>query len=591
MNLNLSNIRNFCIIAHIDHGKSTLADRFLELTNTIEKKNMHDQYLDTMGLEQERGITIKLQPVLMTYNFNNVSYNLNLIDTPGHTDFSYEVSRALSAVEGAILIVDAVKGVQAQTVFNFKKAKKQGLYIIPAVNKIDMPGADIIKVKEQIKKLTNSDYEILEISAKTGFGVKKLLERVIELVPQPKILLREQTTEQKSLIFDSSYDSFKGIIAYARIFSGIIKQGQKLILASNNRVFEVKEVGIFSPDLKPIKELKNGEIGYIATGIKEADVVKIGDSIISEGSVALLGFKEPNPNVFASFYPEEAGGFDLLKISLQKLKLSDPALSWENTESPMLGRGFRVGFLGKLHLEIVGERLKRELDSNVILGSPMVAYKVNGSIITSPNNFPDNTKGYEIQEPWVKISIFATQKYLGDVMKLFENIDNKYIDLEYLDYDSILLKYEIPLSVIITENFFDRLKSATSGFASADYEFIEYRKSNAQKLSLLVAGDLVDAFSTIVKADKAYKIGKIKVEKLKKILPMQQFTVSIQAISQGNIIARADVSARRKDVTAPLYGGDVTRKNKLLEKQKKGKKRLKLFGKVKIPKEVFSKMI
>ncbi|KKP29429.1 MAG: GTP-binding protein LepA [Parcubacteria group bacterium GW2011_GWA2_31_28] len=555
MNLNLSNIRNFCIIAHIDHGKSTLADRFLELTNTIEKKNMHDQYLDTMGLEQERGITIKLQPVLMTYNFNNVSYNLNLIDTPGHTDFSYEVSRALSAVEGAILIVDAVKGVQAQTVFNFKKAKKQGLYIIPAVNKIDMPGADIIKVKEQIKKLTNSDYEILEISAKTGFGVKKLLERVIELVPQPKILLREQTTEQKSLIFDSSYDSFKGIIAYARIFSGIIKQGQKLILASNNRVFEVKEVGIFSPDLKPIKELKNGEIGYIATGIKEADVVKIGDSIISEGSVALLGFKEPNPNVFASFYPEEAGGFDLLKISLQKLKLSDPALSWENTESPMLGRGFRVGFLGKLHLEIVGERLKRELDSNVILGSPMVAYKVNGSIITSPNNFPDNT------------------------------------DLEYLDYDSILLKYEIPLSVIITENFFDRLKSATSGFASADYEFIEYRKSNAQKLSLLVAGDLVDAFSTIVKADKAYKIGKIKVEKLKKILPMQQFTVSIQAISQGNIIARADVSARRKDVTAPLYGGDVTRKNKLLEKQKKGKKRLKLFGKVKIPKEVFSKMI
>ena len=587
----MGNIRNFCIIAHIDHGKSTLADRFLELTNTIEKKNMHDQYLDTMGLEQERGITIKLQPVLMTYNFNNATYNLNLIDTPGHTDFSYEVSRALSAVEGAILLVDAVKGVQAQTVFNFKKAKEQRLYIIPAVNKIDMPGANIIKVKEQIKKLTDNNNEILEISAKTGFGVKKLLEQVIELVPQPKILFREHATEQKSLIFDSSYDSFKGIIAYVRIFSGTIKQGQKLILASNNRVFEVKEVGIFSPNLKPIKELKNGDIGYIATGIKEADVVKIGDSIISEGSIALLGFKEPNPNVFASFYPEESGGFDLLKISLQKLKLSDPALSWENTESPMLGRGFRVGFLGKLHLEIVDERLKRELNSNVILGSPMVAYKVNNSIITSPNNFPDNTKGYEIQEPWVKINIFVPQKYLGDVIKLFENIDNKYINLEYLDHDSVLLKYEIPLSAIITENLFDRLKSATSGFASADYEFIEYRKSNAQKLSILVAGDLVDAFFIIVKADKAYNIGKIKVEKLKKILPMQQFTVSIQAISQGNIIARADVSARRKDVTAPLYGGDVTRKNKLLEKQKKGKKRLKRFGKVKIPKEVFSKMI
>ncbi len=584
----MSNIRNFCIIAHIDHGKSTLADRFLELTNTIEKKNMHDQYLDTMGLEQERGITIKLQPVKMHYKLENINYELNLIDTPGHTDFSYEVSRALSAVEGAILLVDAVKGVQAQTVFNFKKAFEQGLYIISAVNKIDMPGADVLKVKEQIKKLTGSNEEILEISAKTGLGVQELLEQAIKKVPSPKITDKQNVT---ALIFDSSYDSFKGVLSYARIFSGAIKQGQKLKLASKNIVFEVKEVGIFSPDLKKIKELKTGEIGYIATGIKEADVIKIGDSIISEGSIPLPGFKEPNPNVFASFYPEEAGGFDLLKTSLQKLKLSDPALSWENTESPMLGRGFRVGFLGKLHLEIVDERLRRESDSNVILGSPMVAYKVDNKIVTSPNDFPDYTKERAIEEPWVKINTFVPQKYLGDAMKLFEKVENKYIDLEYLDQDNVELKYEIPLSAIITENFFDSLKSITSGFASADYEFIEYRKSSAQKLSILVAGDLVDAFSTIVKADKAYNIGKSKVEKLKKILPMQQFTVSIQAVTQGNIIARADISARRKDVTAPLYGGDVTRKNKLLEKQKKGKKRLKQFGKVKIPKEVFSKMI
>lgn len=590
------NVRNFAIISHIDHGKSTLADRFLELTGTVSKEKLIPQYLDRLSLERERGITIKMQPVKMHYQLLTTHYQLNLIDTPGHADFSYEVSRALKAVEGAILLVDAVKGVQAQTVFNFRKACQEGLVIIPVINKVDLREANVERAQKQMVDLFASfnlplaSADILKISAKTGLGVKELLEKVIERVPPPETK-RNNTAEFQALIFDSLYDSFKGVLAYTRVFRGKMIAGQMLELASKNTMFQVKEVGVFTPDFTPVKILEEGEIGYLATGIKEAGIVKIGDTIKNGATGALEGFFQPRPNVFASFYPLEEGEFDNLKASLEKLQLNDPAISFERTESPLLGRGFRVGFLGKLHMEIVAGRLDEELETEIIIGTPSVAYEIDGKTITSPLQYPEHKKDHTILEPWVSVEIFSPSLYLGHIMKLLEDAAGIFKDTVYLDGENVKVVSEMPLAYIVTQDFYDKLKSVSKGFASAEYEPIGMRKSEKVRLDMIVAGDVVDAFSKIVPQDRAYEEGRRLAKLLKEIIPRAQFVIGIQARVEGRVIAREDIPALKKAVTEPLYGGDFTRKKKLLVKQREGKKRMRQFGRVEIPKEVFLKVI
>jgi len=594
----MENIRNFCIISHIDHGKSTLADRFLELTDTIPKEKMRPQYLDMMDIERERGITIKMRPVRMEYQ----GYILNLIDTPGHVDFSYEVSRSLAAVEGAILLVDATKGIQAQTLANLELAKRQNLVIIPAINKIDSPQAKIGETKTDLAKLLNiPENEIFEISAKYGTNVEQLLDAVIKKISSPKGVLEKPL---RALIFDSEYDSFKGVVSYVRVIDGEISPGDKIYLIQTKIESEAKEVGYFRPELKVAKELKAGEIGYIATGIKEPGKVRVGETItklkikneklkINEVE-PLSDYETPKPMVFASIYPENPDDFDALKEAMSKLKLNDASLSFESEMREFLGRGFRCGFLGTLHAEIVSERLRREFGLDLVISNPSVVYKIINQkekeiFIYSPSDWPPSAEIKEAREPLVKIEIMTPTSYLGEVSDLLKSSEGNLIETKYFTSDKLLLIYEVPLRKIII-GFYDDLKSRTQGFASMNYKILGYRPGDLVQLEILIAGKREEAFSKIVPKASAFKEGKRIVEKLKEVLPSQLFSVSLQAAVSGKIIARETMKAKGRDVTAPLYGGDYTRKRKLLEKQKKGKKELKEKGRIRIPPRVFLEM-
>lgn len=589
------NIRNFCIIAHIDHGKSTLADRILELTSTIEKRKMREQFLDQMDLERERGITIKMQPVRMNYNYGGKDYILNLIDTPGHVDFTYEVSRALAAVEGAILLVDATQGIQAQTLANLYLAKKENLKIIGVINKIDLINdtEKLESLKQEIAKLTEQkSEEILTVSAKTGLNVEKILERIIEEVSAPEINISKPF---KALIFDSHFDAYKGVIAYVKVVDGgISKQKTATALATKAKI-QVLENGIFKPELAPAENLSSGEIGYIATGLKDSSLIKVGDTLATRADIKPLpGYNEPKPMIWASFYPESADDFDLLKDALPKLKLNDASLHFEPETQEALGRGFRLGFLGMLHLDITVERLKREHKLIVVVTMPTVSYRIiykKGTIeeIFTPVSWPDLSHVEAIEEPWVHLEILVPVRFLGNVMRLINNYRGIYQKTDYLGINHLILNFDIPLSDILVD-FHDRLKSASEGYASINYQLIGFRPYDLVKLQILIAGEPVEAFSKIVPKELAYREGGAIVKKLKDIVPKQNFAVALQAAIGGKVIARETIPAMRKDVTGYLYGGDITRKMKLLEKQKKGKKKRAAFGRVELDSDVYLKM-
>jgi len=589
------NIRNFVIIAHIDHGKSTLADRFLEITGTVSQRKMREQFLDQMDLERERGITIKMQPVRMNFKYNSEDYILNLIDTPGHVDFTYEVSRALAAVEGAILLVDATQGIQAQTIANLYLAKKENLKIIGVINKLDLVDdpEKIEMLKQEIAKLTDQKpEEILAVSAKTGLNAEKILEKVIEKFPEPKINIEKPF---QALVFDSHFDAYKGVLAYIRVVEGEISK-QKLInaLATKSKI-QILETGVFKPELTTVEKLSSGEIGYIATGLKNPTLVRVGDTLATNPNAEPLpGYTEPKSMVWASFYPEAADDFDLLKDALSKLKLNDAALHYEPETQEALGRGFRLGFLGMLHLDITAERLKREYNRQVIITTPTVSYRIKNRRkeileIFTPADWPDSSQIESIEEPWIRLGILMPTRYLGGVMNLVGNYRGVYRQTDYLGMDHLILNFDIPLSDILVD-FHDRLKSASEGYASMNYEFLGYKPGSLVKLQVLIAGESVEAFSKIVSKEKAYNEGNALVKKLKDIVPKQYFPVALQAAIGGKVIARETIPAMRKDVTGYLYGGDVTRKNKLLEKQKKGKKRRATFNRVQLDSEVYLKM-
>lgn len=586
-------IRNFCIIAHIDHGKSTLADRFLELTGTVDKRKMHAQLLDQMELEQERGITIKLTPVRMNYK----GYVLNLIDTPGHVDFTYEVSRSLAAVEGAILLVDATQGVQAQTIGNLYLAIEQDLKIIPVLNKIDLPNADVEKTTAEIIHLLGcKEEEILHVSAKTGEGVEKLLDEVIERIPKPE---DNSNKPLRGLIFDSFYDDYRGVVASVRIVDGTLNKNEKIKLMRTKAQAESLEIGHFAPNLISDQTLGNGQIGYVVTGLKNLEEVRVGDTVTHEqnqAESALPGYKEVKPMVFAGIFPKEGDDYSALRDAVDRLKLSDSSLFYEPEHSQALGFGFRCGFLGMLHLDIFQERLKREFGLHIIVTVPSVAYKIlktnNEELIAkSSQDLPDPTYIQQVEEPWMSVGIITPQDFIGNVMTLIAERKGRYLNTEYLSAGSqqrAMLHYEMPLASLITD-FYDKLKTVTSGYASLNYEFKDYEKTDVIKLDILVADEKVESLSTLVWRDEAFKVGKQIVNSLKESLPRQQFVVKIQAAIGGKIIAADRLSAMRKDVTAKLYGGDVTRKNKLLDKQKKGKKKMLALGKgkVDIPTEAY----
>ncbi|HPD07699.1 translation elongation factor 4 [Patescibacteria group bacterium] len=592
----MKNIRNFCIIAHIDHGKSTLADRLLELTGTIEPRKMTNQILDRLDLERERGITIKLTPVRLKYR----GYELNLIDTPGHVDFSYEVSRSLAAVEGAILLVDATQGIQAQTLANLYLAIEQNLAIIPVVNKIDLPAADIAKTKGEIVKLLGcAPEEIICVSAKTGEGVPKILERIIEVVPAP---IGDEDKPLRALIFDSNYDEYRGVVAHIRVVDGIIRRGERIKLVATGAVSEALEVGFFDPNYHKSQELRAGEIGYVVTNFHEVSECRVGDTLTLEKEaqkiIPLKGYIEVKPMVFAGVFPKEGDAFENLREAMGRLKLNDAALVYEPEQSQALGYGFRCGFLGLLHLEIFQERLRREFNLDLIVTVPSVAYKLyrrNGSepeIIRSPQQLPNGAEIDYLEEPWVRLDIITPKEYLGAVMKLAQEKRGIYRNTEYLDATRVILHYEMPLSMILTD-FYDKLKSLTSGYGSINYEMLDYRRAEVVRLDIMVADHLVEPLATIVYRDEAFKRGKEIVTTLKETLPREMFVIKLQAVIGGQIIAAERISALRKDVTAKLYGGDVTRKRKLLEKQRQGKKKMMALGRgqVDIPSEVFVKLL
>lgn len=595
------NIRNFVIVAHVDHGKSTLADRFLELTKTVEKRKMHEQYLDQMDLERERGITIKLQPVRMSYELDGQKYILNLIDTPGHVDFSYEVSRSLAAVEGAILLVDASKGIQAQTLANLHLAQEQGLKIIPVLNKIDLPNARTEQVKEELAYLLAVESEeILEVSAKNGTNVEKVLERVVKAVPPPK-LITSDVGKLKALIFDSTFDAYKGVIAYVRVFEGSIRKGEKIMAFAAGARADVLEAGYFSPNLISSGDgMSSGEIGYVATGLKNPGQIRVGDTITNyplpnSNFKSLPGYKEPRPMVFASFFPEKSEDYDILKDALGKLKLTDASLVYEPESSIGLGRGFRLGFLGMLHVEIISERLKREFSLLLIISSPSVEYAVkmqNGEElkIRSASMLPDFSGIASIAEPIVYIEVLTPAVYMGNVMELISTVRNVYKGTDYLGKETVLLRYEMPLSEVITD-FYDKLKSVSSGYASMSYEPKDLQAGDLVRLDILIAHDLVEPFSRIVPRQSAYQEGRAMVTKLKEVVPPQMFEVSIQAAIGGKVIAAESIRAKRKDVTQHMYGGDITRRMKLWKKQKRGKARMKETGRVNLSQDVFLKML
>src|SRR3989339_87447 len=576
----MNNIRNFCIIAHIDHGKSTLADRMLEITHTVDKRKMKAQILDSMELERERGITIKLQPVTMDHN----GYQLNLIDTPGHVDFSYEVSRSLAAVEGAVLLVDATQGIQAQTLANLYLAIEQNLEIIPVVNKIDLPAADVKGTKESLAKLLGcAPEEIIEASGKTGQGVEAILQAVIERVPAPVETHGNASLQNKplrALIFDSIFDEYRGVVAYVCIVDGQPKKGEKIKMVTTKYESDAIDVGVFKPDYRSTGELKTGQIGYIVTGLKSVEECKVGDTVTlhKEQVEALSGYKEVKPMVFAGVFAKEGNEYEELREAIGKLKLTDAALQYEPEHSQALGFGFRCGFLGLLHLEIMQERLRREFNLALVVTTPSVAYhllKTDGTdmIVRSALDLPDPSQIAELKEPWVTLDVISPKEYLGGIMSLVTEKRGDYVNTEYLDDTRVVLHYQMPMSTILTD-FYDKIKSATSGYASINYEFLDYRPAEVLRLDILVAEEPVESLATIVYKDEAFRRGKEIVNALKETLPRQQFVLKIQAAIGGKVIAAERVSALRKDVTAKLYGGDVSRKRKLLEKQKKGKKKM-----------------
>ena len=587
-------IRNFSIIAHIDHGKSTLADRLIEMTGVLSKREMESQVLDNMDIERERGITIKSQAVRMLYKAKDgKEYEFNLIDTPGHVDFNYEVSRSLAACDGAILVVDSSQGVEAQTLANVYLALDNNLEILPVLNKIDLPSARPQEIKDEIEDIIGIPAQDAPcISAKTGLNVDEVLERIVTDIPAPT---GDENADLKCLIFDSIYDNYKGALAYVRVKDGTVKVGDEILLMASNKVFTVTEVGYFEPgSYVPTEKLEAGEVGYIAASIKTLSDIRVGDTITLKEKPAaepLPGYKKVNPMVYCGLYPMDGSEYENLKIALEKLKLNDAALEYEQETSAALGFGFRCGFLGLLHLEIIQERLDREFDLALITTSPSVIYKVHktdGQVLElyNPSDLPVPNEISYIEEPFVSAEIITPKEFVGGIMEICQNRRGVYIDMKYLDANRVTLVYELPLNEIIYD-FFDSLKSKTKGYASFDYEFKEYRRSDLVKLDILVNGENVDALSFIVHRDSSYEKGKKMVEKLKTVIPRQLFIIPIQAAIGGKIIARETISAMRKDVLAKCYGGDITRKKKLLEKQKRGKKKMRQIGNVDIPQEAF----
>jgi GTP-binding protein LepA len=591
--LNTSRIRNFSIIAHIDHGKSTLADRLLEQTETVSRRDMKAQLLDSMDLEREKGITIKARAVRMSYTaLDGVTYQLNLIDTPGHVDFSYEVSRSLAACEGALLVVDAAQGIEAQTMANVYLALEQDLSIVAVVNKIDLPNADPQKVAQEVGQFIGLlDDEIVHASAKTGIGIKEILEAVVCHMPPPRGDIDAPT---RALIFDSHYDAFKGVIAYVKIIDGRIGTDDRIRLMANGKEAELLEVGFFDPDLHPVRALETGEVGYLATGLKVVQDVQVGDTVTiaaRPASEALPGYRPAKPMVFAGIYPVESEDYPMLRDALERLRLNDTALTWEPESSDALGFGFRCGFLGLLHMEIIQERLEREYSIDLLATAPSVEYQVEmrGGAelrIDNPSELPSPGDIEEIREPWLDISIIVPARYIGAVMELVTGRRGDYRELVYLDPDRVQMKFEMPLAELIVD-FYDQLKSRTQGYASLDYTFRDMRGSDLVKLDVLVNGQPVDALSLITHRDDAYGRGRELVQSLRGLIPRQMFDVPIQASIGSRIIARETIRAMRKNVLSKCYGGDVSRKRKLLEKQKEGKARMKLVGNVEIPQEAF----
>ena len=593
-NMSQDKIRNFSIIAHIDHGKSTLADRLIEKTGVLSQREMEDQILDNMDIERERGITIKSQAVRMKYKAKDgEEYTLNLIDTPGHVDFNYEVSRSLAACDGAILVVDASQGVEAQTLANVYLAIDNNLEILPVINKIDLPNARPDEVKKEIEDIIGIPaMDAPCISAKSGLNVEEVLERIVTDLPSPK---GDENAKAKCLIFDSYYDNYKGAVAYVRVMDGTLKVGDEILLMATGTTYTIAEVGYFAPgQYLPTKEIKAGEVGYIAASIKSLTDIHVGDTITLKNNPAdnpLPGYKKVTPMVYCGLYPVDGSEYENLKIALEKLKLNDAALEYEPETSAALGFGFRCGFLGLLHLEIIEERLDREFDLGLITTAPSVIYKVHkttGEILDvyNPADLPPQTEISYMEEPIVTADIITPKEYIGNIMDICQNRRGIFIDMKYLDDNRVTLIYEMPLNEIIYD-FFDSLKSRTKGYASFDYEFKEYRKSNLVKLDIHVNGEPVDALSFIVFKDNAYDRGKKMVEKLKEVIPRHLFAIPLQAVVGGTIIARETISAMRKDVLAKCYGGDITRKKKLLEKQKRGKKRMRQIGNVEMPQEAF----
>ena len=590
--MNQDKIRNFAIIAHIDHGKSTLADRILELTGAVSKRELHSQMLDSMELEQERGITIKMNAVKLNYK----GYTFNLIDTPGHVDFSYEVSRSLAACEGAILLVDATQGIEAQTLANFYLALENDLEVIPVINKIDLPNSDVEKVSsELIDTFGFTKEEIILTSAKTGVGVEELLDRIIDKIPSPKV---NKDSKLRALIFDSAFDPYRGVVVQLKVVDGKIKTGDKIRFMSNNASYDVVELGYSNPKINKVNEIDSGDVGYLCASIKNISDIKIGDTITLDNDPAediLKGYVPMKSMVFSGIYPLETSEYNDLRDALEKLKINDASLEFTPETSKALGFGFRCGFLGLLHMDIIKERIEREFGINIIITSPSVIYKVtltNGDIeeIDNPSKMPEKVKIAKIEEPYIKTSIFVPTEYIGQIMELCENKRGNFVNMDYINKTRVNIHYELPLSEIMYD-FFDKLKSATKGYASFDYDFIGYKESDLVKMDILLNGEVVDALSMVVHKDFAYDLGKTMVNKLREIIPRQLFEVPVQASIGSKIIARENIKSLRKNVLAKCYGGDISRKKKLLEKQKEGKKRMKNIGSVEVPPDAFLQIL
>jgi GTP-binding protein LepA len=585
-------IRNFCVIAHVDHGKTTLSDRILELTGTVAAREMRDQLLDSMDLEREKGITIKARAVRMSWTKDGIPYELNLIDTPGHVDFNYEVSRSLAACEGAVLLVDASQGIEAQTLANAYLAVEQGLEVIPVINKIDLPNIDVDLVREDLRTtLGFKDEEILLASGKSGLGVGAILDAVVDRVAPPS---GDPDAALRALIFDSHYDAYKGVVAHIRVVDGSLADGDTVQLLATQKRSELLELGVFAPNAVPIARLATGEVGYVATGLKAVADCRVGDTLTlatRPAAAPLAGYRPAKPMVFAGFYPTLSEDYTTLRDALEKLRLNDASLVYEPDNSQALGFGFRAGFLGLLHLDIVQERLEREYDVDLIATSPSVEYRVithtgEELVVDNPAHLPDPGTIAEVREPWMKVTIIVPQHYVGPVMELAQGKRGVLTDMSYVDPTRAMLTYDMPLAEVIVD-FYDQLKSRSSGYASLDYELREYRAADLVRLDILVAATVVDALSMIVHRERAMSIGRALTAKLRELIPKQMFDVPIQAAIGGKVIARETVKAKRKDVLAKCYGGDITRKKKLLEKQKAGKKRMKMVGAVEIPQEAF----